>query len=89
MILISYDISSDKLRAEFSKYIKQYGHRLQFSLFQINNSKRHLNNIMSEIKSFEKRFSQSDSVLIINSGLNADVLKFGYAKNDEDDIIFI
>lgn len=89
MILVSYDISSDRLRSEFSKYIKQYGYRVQFSLYQIKNSKRHLNNIMNEIKMFEKRFSQSDSVLIINSGLNADVIKFGYAKNDEDDIIFI
>lgn len=89
MILVSYDISSDKLRTEFSKYIRKYGNRIQFSLYQIKNSKRHLNNIMSEIKIFEKKFSQSDSVLIINSGLNANIIRFGYAKNEEDDIIII
>ena len=57
MILISYDIKDDKLRTKFSKYIKKYGYRVQYSVFEITNSKRMLDNIMSEIKSnFEKLY---------------------------------
>jgi CRISPR-associated endoribonuclease cas2 len=90
MILISYDIKDDKLRTKFSKYIKKYGYRVQYSVFEITNSKRMLDNIMSEIKSnFEKKFSQSDSVIIIETSENCKITKFGYAKNDDDDIIII
>ena len=90
MILISYDIKDDKLRTKFSKYIKKYGYRVQYSVFEITNSKRILDNIMSEIKSnFEKKFSQSDSVIIIETSENCKITKFGYAKNDEDDIIIV
>ena len=40
MILISYDIADDKLRARFAKYILKYGHRIQYSVYEIDNSSR-------------------------------------------------
>lgn len=90
MILISYDIKEDKLRNNFSKFIKKYGYRLQYSVFEITNSKRMLNNIMCEIKNnFEKKFTQSDSVIIIETSENCKITKFGFTKNDESDIILI
>lgn len=90
MILISYDISNDKLRNKFSKFITKYGYRVQFSVFEITNSKRMLNNIMCEIKNnFENKFSQSDSVIIIETSENCKITKFGYAKNEDSDIIIV
>ncbi|MDD2628218.1 MAG: CRISPR-associated endonuclease Cas2 [Clostridia bacterium] len=90
MILISYDIQSDKLRNKFSKFIKKYGYRLQYSVFEISNSERLLNNIIIEIKNnFEKQFTQADSVIIIKTSKNCEIIKFGYAKNEESDIIVI
>ena len=58
MIVVSYDISNDKLRTKFSKMlIKHGGIRLQFSVFEINNSKRILDNIKIQIESgFAKKF---------------------------------
>ncbi len=90
MILISYDISDDKLRNKFSKFLIKYGRRLQYSVFEIDNSKRMLNNIMCEIKNgFEKKFNQSDSVIIIETSENCKITRFGYAKNEENDIIIM
>lgn len=90
MILISYDIQNDKLRTHFSKFIKKYGYMLQYSVYEITNSKRMLNNIMCEIKNnFEKQFGQSDSVIIIETSENCKITKMGYAKNDDSDIIII
>ena len=90
MILISYDIKDDKLRTKFSKYIKKYGYRVQYSVFEITNSKRLLNNIMIEItNNFEKKFNQGDSVIIIETSENCKITRWGYAKNEESDIIFI
>lgn len=90
MIIISYDISNDKLRTKFTKFIQKYGYRLQFSVFEITNSKRMLKNIMCEItNNFEKRFSQNDSIIIIETSETCKITKWGYAKNDNSDIIVV
>lgn len=90
MIIVSYDISNDKLRTRFSKFLLKYGFRLQYSIFQIRNSKRILSLVSSEIKNkFEKRFSQTDSVIIFNLSEQCKITRYGYAKNDEEDLIII
>lgn len=58
MILVSYDISDDKLRSRFAKYLSKFGYRLQYSVFRIDNSDRILNIISDEI---ENKFSRSFS----------------------------
>ena len=40
MVIVSYDISNDKLRTSFAKYLSRFGHRIQYSVFEIDNSKR-------------------------------------------------
>lgn len=90
MIIISYDITSDKLRTKFTKFIQKYGYRLQFSVYEITNSKRMLKNIMCEItNNFEKKFSQNDSVIIIETSETCKITKWGYAKNDDNDTIIV
>ena len=74
MVIVSYDISDDKLRTKFSKYLSRFGHRLQYTY--ISNK-------------FEKSFTQEDSVMIFKMSSNCEVLRFGYAKNDEKDFIVI
>lgn len=90
MIVVSYDISNDKLRTRFSKYLSKFGHRLQYSVFEIDNSPRIIDNMVSDLKNkFEKSFSQSDSVMIFKMSPSCEILRFGYAKNDEDDFFII
>lgn len=90
MIIVSYDISDDKLRTKFAKYLLKFGHRLQYSVFEIDNSRRILDNIISNLKNeFEKRFTQSDSVIIFKLSSSCEVLRFGYARNDESDFMII
>lgn len=90
MILISYDISNTKLRTKFAKFITKYGIRIQYSVFEITNSKRLLSNIMSEIKyTFEDKFEESDSVIIIETSENCKITKYGYPKHEESDIIIL
>ena len=90
MIVVSYDISDDKLRTKFSKYLSKFGHRLQQSVFEIDNSKRIVDNIVTDIKNrFEKCFTQQDSVIIFKLSSSCEVLRFGYAKNDEKDFFII
>lgn len=90
MLLISYDIQKDKLRTKFCKFIKKYGYRLQYSVYRINNSDRILRLIMSEIEDkFEPSFSETDSIMIYNIYPSAEVVKYGYAKHQDDDMIIV
>lgn len=87
MLIVSYDISDDKVRSKFSKFLKQYGRRLQYSVYEINNSERFLQNVISEITNhFEKLFTQADSVFIFDLKNNR-VQRFGYALNEESDFL--
>lgn len=88
MMILTYDIQEDHLRTEFSKFILSYGRRLQYSVYEIRNSKRVLDIVQEEIKNrFEKRFSQGDSVLIFKITAENQILRFGYAKNEETDLL--
>ena len=90
MLVVSYDISNDKLRTKFAKYLSRFGHRLQYSVFEIDNSEKIVNNIINDLKNkYEKSFSQEDSVIIFKLSSSCEVLRFGYAKNDEKDFIII
>ena len=88
MLLVIYDIESDKLRGHLSSFLKQFCRRLQYSVFEIQNSPRILANIRLELKhNYEKKFSQSDSVMIINIPDNSIIDRFGYAQNEENDLL--
>jgi CRISPR-associated protein Cas2 len=90
MIVVTYDIANDKLRTRFSKYLGKYGYRLQYSVFKIKNSQRILNNIIAEINSqFGPKFKQEDSVIIFNLSKQCKQYSFGFAKNEEQEIIIV
>ena len=65
MILVSYDISNDKVRTKFAKFLSKFGFRLQYSVFEIHNSEAVLSNIENEIQNvYMKAFTEEDSVII-------------------------
>lgn len=90
MIIISYDISDNKKRARFNKYIKKFGHMLQYSVYEIDNSERILNNIVADINNkFMKMFDEHDSVYIFHLSNNCKVEKFGYARHEDEELFII
>ncbi len=90
MILISYDITDNKLRTKFMHYIMRFGHRLQYSVYEIDNGKTVLNNIRKEIEcKWMPRFGEEDSVMIFMMSETCKIIRCGYAKHDEDDIIIV
>ena len=47
MLVVSYDIKDDKLRTKFLKMLTKNGAvRLQYSVYEINNTERVMNNLM-------------------------------------------
>ena len=92
MLLISYDIASDKTRTKFAKFIKKYGRRIQYSVYEIRNSERVLDIIKAEIEhGFEPLFSPADTVLIvpISPADEKKIIKYGWGANEDLDFVFV
>lgn len=90
MLILSYDISSDKVRTKFAKFIAKFGRKIQYSVYEIRNSPRVLENITEEIeKCYKKKFTGADSVLIfaICEGDKKKIIRYGYAANEEKEVV--
>ncbi len=89
MLVISYDISDNKLRTRFSKMLeKQGGVRLQYSVFELNNTKRIQDTIKIKIESiFAKNFDGGDSVFIFETD-EKKAVKYGNAIHRDQDLLF-
>lgn len=90
MIILTYDISDDRIRSRFSKFINKHGRKLQYSVYEIKNSQRILKNILVEIeKRFKKQFTGSDSILIfqLDEYDKSRIIRYGYALNEEKDVV--
>jgi len=90
MIMLSYDITNDRVRTRFSKYLNKFGRRLQYSVYEIHNSHRVLQNILKEIElNYKKGFAGSDSVVIFEvcEGDKKKIRRYGYAANEEKDVV--
>ncbi len=67
MLIISYDISNDKKRAKFAKFLEQSGARIQYSVFKIEHSDRFLASLIEEIQDkFIPGLNTGDSVYVFN-----------------------
>jgi len=91
MLIVSYDFENNKIRASFSKFLKKFGRRIQYSVFEIRNSRRILDNIMKEIDmEYKKKFTKSDSIVIFNmcDGCKGKIRRYGYAENEEKEVLF-
>lgn len=90
MIIVSYDISNDKKRRNFQKFIEKFGHRLQYSVYEMENSDRILNNVITQIENkFKKVFDESDSVLIFMLSSSCKTIKYGYPKHEDRELFIV
>ena len=90
MIIISYDIVNDKQRARFNRYIRKFGHMLRYSVYEIENSERILNNIITDINNrWLKEFDQTDSVYVFKMSSSCQVEKYGYARNEDTELLIV
>lgn len=88
MIIISYDISDTKIRTRFSKMLRANGAiRLQLSVYEVENTKRIVSNIVAKIEAYSKHFSSDDSVVLFE--VDADkLIKYGNAIHRDQQIVY-
>ena len=73
MIIVSYDISNDKKRRHFQKFIERL---LSNIITQIENK-------------FSTEFDESDSVYVFQLSSSCKTLKYGFCKHEDDDLFVI
>jgi CRISPR-associated protein Cas2 len=91
MFIVSYDFEDTPRRTKFSTFLKKYGRRLQYSVFEMKNSQRVLENIQKEIDmKYKPYFTKNDSIVIISvcEACKAKVKRYGYAANEESQVVF-
>ncbi len=63
---------------------------LQYSVYEIDNSERILNNIVTDLNNkWLKQFDQTDSVYIFQMRDSCRIQKYGYARNEDKELIII
>ena len=88
MIIVSYDITDDKMRTNFSKMLKKHGAiRLQLSVYEMVNTKRVMDNLVAKIEAYARHFTNDDSVIIFD--VNSDKLsKYGNAIHRDQPVVY-
>lgn len=89
MIIVSYDIEDDKVRRHFAKMLTENGAvRLQYSVYEVVNTQRIIDNIKSKIEVFAKQFTMYDSVVIFSVS-DKSVVKYGNSIHRDQDVVFL
>ena len=88
MIIGSYDITDDKMRTNFSKMLKENGAvRLQYSVYELQNTKRIIDNLFVKIEVFSRHFTQDDSVVVFDVSSD-NIKKYGNAIYRDKPIVY-
>lgn len=88
MVIVSYDISNDLIRSRFQRMLAKNGAiRLQYSVYEVVNTKRVIENIKLKITAYSKYFSADDSVVIFEVDKES-LIKYGNAIHRDTDIVF-
>lgn len=83
---------NDKLRTKFWKLLKKYGRRIQYSVFEIKNSQRILQLLLTEIETiYAPKFTWADSILIIpvSQAHNQKLIRYGQPAMEEEELLFL
>lgn len=92
MLIVSYDFENNRTRARFSKFLEKYGRRIQYSVFQLRESERVLQNVLLEVElKYKRTFTGADSIVIFQvcEGCSKKVKRYGYARHEGKDVIVI
>ncbi len=89
MIVISYDISDDLMRSRFMRMLRKNGAiRLQYSVYEVVNTKRVVDNLIVKIESYAKHFTAEDSVILFD--VQSDKLtKYGNAIHRDQAVVYL
>lgn len=86
LILVIYDIVSDKRRTKFVKFVEKYGFRVQKSAFEMILDSSKYNQLIAEIP---RHITDEDNVRVYRLPVAGDVSTFGNNITEKEEVIII
>lgn len=86
LILVIYDITDNKRRYRFVKFIEKYGQRVQKSAFELILDNSLYTRLLKEIP---RHISPEDNIRVYKLPLNGEVTAWGSKITDEEEVIII
>ena len=86
LILVIYDIVSDKRRTKFVKFVEKYGFRVQKSAFEMILDSSKYNQLIAEIP---RHITDEDNVRVYRLPAAGDVSTFGSNITEKEEVIII
>lgn len=88
MIIVSYDISDDRMRARFAKMLTRNGAiRLQYSVYEVSNTKRIIDNVVAKVEAYSKHFTMDDSIITFDVDVDK-LTKYGNAIHRDQAVVY-
>lgn len=76
------------MRSNFSKMLKENGAvRLQYSVYEVRNTKRIMDNLVAKIETYSKHFTADDCVVIFDVDMNK-MSKYGNAIHRDKPVVY-
>lgn len=85
-IIISYDIKDDKRRNKVCNLLKNYGSRVQYSVFECNIDEKSYKNILKRILLYINNDEDSLRIYFLCKECKNKVVFYGIGKIQDDDI---
>jgi CRISPR-associated protein Cas2 len=92
MLIVTYDFANDKTRSRFARFLKGYGEKIQYSVYQIENSPRLLRIIEAEVeRNYKPFFEMTDSIMIFHvcEACSKKTNKFGSACHADSNVVLL
>lgn len=86
LVLVIYDISDNKKRTRFFKFLQNYGFSVQKSAFEARISQKQYQKMLIEIP---KKINQEDNIRVYKLHGYGEVRTFGSGRIVDEDIIII
>ena len=72
------------------KFLRKFGRRMQYSVYEIENNSAVLANVINEIKrGFAEEFEETDSVCLFNLSSSCKIERYGYAAHEDESLIIV
>lgn len=81
--LLSYDISNDKRRTRLAKFLKDYGQRVQYSVFEVFEGEAELKMLFEKLQEFIDPEEDSLRMYTLCQGCRKKIVSVG-KENDYD-----
>ncbi len=87
--IVCYDIANSRVRSRLAERLKDFGVRVQFSVFELTVSLKRFDELLAALDRFEIDEGDSIAVYPVDSSFKSGVIRYGAVFDDGMDDVYI